>query len=244
MGTYFITALPFYPLLLVFPYFTKKYLLAPLLRLYSFLIIKAFNIKIQTQQLPKIKNGSIIVSNHLGYLDLFIISSFYKGSFVSTMEIKELPFIGILTTLAGCIFIERRSRENLRHEISIVREHLKNKINVIFFPEAKSTDGTSVLAFKKAFFRPAIEEKSNILALCINYVSVDGETLNANNKKNVLWYRQLESIIAHIVVLSRTKAINVKISADHLSYEKYSKNPLHPAQITHNLISSNYTPIP
>ncbi|WP_186647804.1 hypothetical protein [Fluviispira vulneris] len=47
-----------------------------------------------------------------------------------------------------------------------------------FFPEATSTEGKEIRAFKKPLFQSAILSQSSVLPLCINYLKIDGENLN------------------------------------------------------------------
>ena len=47
------------------------------------------------------------VSNHVSYLDIFILGSMTKGLFVAKSEIKSWPLINKITRLGRTIFIER-----------------------------------------------------------------------------------------------------------------------------------------
>ncbi len=240
--SFLITSLPFYPFILIFPYFTKKKILAPILSFYSKLILKALGLKVTGDIKRTLKPGSIIVANHLSYLDLFLISSVYKGSFISTMEVKADPIFGKIATLAGCIFIERRNKSNIKNEIKVVEEHLNQGVNVFFFPEAKSTNGEEVHPFKRPFFTPAMNLNKDILAVTINYLAIDGEKINSHNRDKVFWYRQ-NDMLAHLKALMKIKSINIDISAEYIQHGSYQSSSLHPAQIAQSIVQSNYVPV-
>ncbi len=239
---YFITSLPFYPLLITAPGFAKKNIVSPILSFYSRIILKVLGIKVKGDISFDIKPGSIIVANHLGYLDLFLISAVYKGCFISTKEVQADPIFGTLATLGGCIFIERRNKENLKNEMKVVQEHLEQGVNVFFFPEAKSTNGEEVLRFKRPFFTPAMNLNKDILAVTINFKSVDGQKVTPFNRDQVFWYRQ-NSLLEHIKGLMAIKSIDIEIQAEYLKHGDYSTQANHPAELAQRIVSANYVPV-
>ena len=51
--------------------------------------------------------GRLIVSNHLGYIDIATLASLLPAVFVSKAEVRAWPFWGAMAAMAGTIFIDR-----------------------------------------------------------------------------------------------------------------------------------------
>ena len=94
----------------------------------------------------------LIVSNHLSYLDVLAMISVLNTRFVTSMEVKHAAGLGWITDQAGCLYVERRSRKNLKTEINEISKALEGGFYVVVFPEATSTNGDGVLRFKRPLF--------------------------------------------------------------------------------------------
>ena len=124
------------------------------------------NLKILNSDL---NHNFLIVCNHLSYLDVLIISQFIPCSFVTSKEMKRTPFLGQLCSLGGCLFVDRQNRNNLSGEVQELTTALKNGLNVTIFPEATSTNGQCVIRFRRPLFQAAINSKSKVLPIVLNY---------------------------------------------------------------------------
>lgn len=149
----------------------------------------------------------LIVANHLSYLDILIISSFYPTCFVTSKEMKETPFLGQLCQLGGCLFVDRKNRRNIGLEVKELSDVLLEGLNVTIFPEAASTNGEAVIRFKRPLFQAAINSKSKVLPLCLNYRTLDGEKLTCKNRDKVFWYGKMGFFIHVVKLLSHRKIV-------------------------------------
>lgn len=241
--TYFIMATPFYPLLKIKPLWTKKHIIGPILQILGTTLLKIMGFKVTVSGDFDFKEGTVVASNHLNaYLDMMVLWNATKGSFLSTVEVQQMPLFGQIAELAGCIFIERRSRENLPEEIAKVKEQLDSGINLIFFPEGKCHDGTEVLRFKRPFFKPAIAKKADILTVTMNYHTVSGMPVTKNNKHQILWYRQ-QKIIKHLWNILLFKSVEVDVCGAVLKAEDYLDNTEEVAQKAQKLVEQRFNVI-
>ncbi len=190
--------------------FRKK--LLPWISAYCRLGIRIMNFKIQTAgQTEYLSTGPYLVaSNHMSYLDILILSSKMPGCFVTSQEIREVPFLGHLCMLAGCLFVERRNKENIHKEIHELTEALEKGLNVIFFPEATSTNGEQILRFRKPLFQAAINSTQQVLPVCLNYVSIDQVPVNTASRDRLCWYGDM-SFAPHLWHLMQAREVVVEI---------------------------------
>ena len=83
--------------------------------------------------------GTLVVANHVSWLDIFAISSVYPCSFIAKQEIGSWPVLGRMGKNAGTVFINRNSRRDIEPINQAICEALKAGQNVSFFPEARTS---------------------------------------------------------------------------------------------------------
>jgi 1-acyl-sn-glycerol-3-phosphate acyltransferase len=147
-----------------------------------------FNIKVDTTNMPPVDQPFLLVGNHLGILDIFVLSSVRNCLFITSVEMRDTPFLGTLCEMGGCFFVERRSRSNISSEIQHIREALKQGFNIVLYPEGTSTNGERVLPFKKSLMTAAAGTGVSILPMALNYTSVNGEPMSWKWRNQVCWY--------------------------------------------------------
>lgn len=152
----------------------------------------------------------LIVSNHLSYLDVLIIASIFPASFITSVEISKDIFLGSLAKLGGSVFIERRNKARLIKDLESVSRVLSKGFNVVLFPEGTSTNGETVLPFKKTLFRSAIYRGIEILPLYIHYISINETTVNRGNRDLIFWYGSMK-FFPHFIKLLKLRKIDAEL---------------------------------
>jgi len=116
----------------------------------------------------------LVVSNHLSYLDVLILSAAMPCFFVAKMEIGGWPFFGEAARVGGTIFLNRSSMSSATTVAEMMSERFKLPLPVLLFPEGTSTDGSKVLRFHSRLIDPATSTGVPITAAAIRYVIEDG----------------------------------------------------------------------
>jgi len=140
---------------------------------------------------PAKDENFLIAFNHLSYLDAVIIASIMPTRFVTSVEVKETPFLGWLAKGAGALYVERRDRANIKNEVQDISDALHRGENVSFAPEATSTNGEQLLPFKRSIFVAAIQSGKKVLPICINYRKINGEPVTRSNRDALFWYADM-----------------------------------------------------
>lgn len=115
------------------------------------------------------KQTALLVSNHISWLDIFVINAWHPVSFVAKAEIRRWPVIGWLAAKVQTIFIDRTTIHRIKCGIVDVNKHLLNDELVVLFPEGMTSDGSQVLPFHSSFFACAQQTSKPILPLAIYY---------------------------------------------------------------------------
>ena|SRR5665213_2017688 len=90
----------------------------------------------------------VVISNHMGYLDIMAFAALARCVFVSKSEIAAWPLIGWMTTMSGTVYVQRGrggSAERAKRDLQAVSEE---NVPIVFFPEGTSSDGSSILPFR------------------------------------------------------------------------------------------------
>ena len=130
-----------------------------------------------------------MVCNHMSYLDILFLSAGEPTVFVTSVEMKETPFLGACSELGGSYFVERRNRNQIPQEIRDLAQLMRDGFHVFVFPEATSTNGMGILPFKKSMFKAAVEAEMDVLPICLRYEEVNGEPFTFSNKEKICWFR-------------------------------------------------------
>jgi len=153
-------------------------------------ILKVLDIRSQVEGQPPA--CGLVVSNHLSYLDIIIISATMPCFFVAKMEIVGWPFFGRAARSGGTIFLDRSSLASATTVAEQITERLELPVPVLLFPEGTSTDGAQVLRFHSRLIEPAITAGAPITAAAIRYVIEGGV-----EERELCWYGD-EEFITHL----------------------------------------------
>lgn len=175
-----------------------------------------FGLHFRIEGFPSLNERTLFVSNHLSYLDIFILGAILKASFVAKREVAGWPVIGFLAKLQQTAFIDRS-----RHAAGREKDSLNGMINsgksLILFPEATSTNGHDVVPFRSSFFSLAYENEENTVHLSIQPVTfrLDGvngfEQLSKQSDRDLYaWYGDM-TLTPHLWNFLKSKGALVTV---------------------------------
>jgi len=154
------------------------------------IILKSVGIEYQVEGQPPA--CGLVVSNHLSYLDIVIISAAMPCFFVAKIEIGGWPFFGKAARTGGTIFLDRSSLASAMTVAEQMTERLRLPVPVLLFPEGTSTDGAQVLRFHSRLIDPATTAGAPITAAALRY-EIDGGV----EERELCWYGD-ESFTTHL----------------------------------------------
>ena len=166
----------------------------------------------------------LILSNHVSWLDIVVITAVMPVVFVAKHEVATWPVFGVLARLQRSIFIDRERRQRTRDATAEIGRRLAGGDAVLLFAEGTTSDGSHVLAFRSALIgaaRDAIAAASPpatgaagevvIQPLSIAYTAVHGLPLGRADRATVAWYGAA-SLLPHLWQLVARGAVDVTVS--------------------------------
>ena len=103
------------------------------------------------------------------------MASVHPMQFIAKQEIKSWPVLGKIVVAMGTLFINRAQRKDTAKINAMITEELHLGGTVAFFPEARTSDGKGLRAFKGALFQAAIDSNSAVLPIALRYFNADGK---------------------------------------------------------------------
>lgn len=119
--------------------------------------------------------SGLLVCNHLGYLDILLLSAIHPCVFVSKDDVESWPVFGKYAKQSGTIFIDRSRRGDTARVSEQLQLALREDVLVVLFPEGTSSDGSGVLSFHSSLFEPAVLAQEPITAAHISYSLPGGD---------------------------------------------------------------------
>jgi len=114
--------------------------------------------------------GDVIIANHMGFLDVPVLLSFYPAVFIIKAEMLRVFYFGKALEDHGHVFVDRKSSSSRRGARDGVRKVLEEGDRIIVFPEGRASPGSKRLPFKPFCFFEAARQNKRIEACIIDYV--------------------------------------------------------------------------
>lgn len=170
--------------------------------------------------------GCFIVSNHLGYIDGFVLGSLFPVIYVSKKEVRHWPLIGQWTALCGTIYVDRQRKDKIPRLVEEIAKKLRGRTNVLNFPEGTSTNGERLLPFQSAPFAGPLRARAKIVPVTLTYKAIDHEPLSFLNRDRIYWYGDMDFVTHFWTLLSRSLIeVTVKIHPE-IDTSRYENNSL------------------
>jgi 1-acyl-sn-glycerol-3-phosphate acyltransferase len=130
--------------------------------------LMALDVRVSAPEV-RVPAGTLLVANHVSWLDVLAINALQPAAFVCKDEIRRWPLIGRLAAESESVFIRRGSPNDARRVKGELARRLAAGEVVALFPEGTTTDGAQVLAFRGALLQAAIDAGAPLLPLALRY---------------------------------------------------------------------------
>ncbi|MBL8447856.1 MAG: 1-acyl-sn-glycerol-3-phosphate acyltransferase [Zoogloeaceae bacterium] len=145
---------------------------------WSHRLLAALGVRLRVDGEPVVK-GSLLVANHISWLDIFAIHALAPAAFVSKAEVRDWPLAGWLAARNETVFLRRGSRGHAKVVNGEIASILEKGGHVAVFPEGTTTDGRQVLHFHGALMQPALDAAHPVQPLALSYHDATGRQTTA-----------------------------------------------------------------
>ncbi len=167
-------------------------------------ILNILNIRLTVHGTMPQTQGVLIVSNHLGYLDIIVHASLMGVRFAPKKEIRSWPFLGWYVGLSCPVWIDRKSPAKSKETLEEFEKTLRIGVPLIVYPEGTSTDGLHGLRpFKSTPFEAAIKDNRPLMPIITVYTVPEGAM-------NPAWFGDQE-LLPHVWELLGIRQIKADV---------------------------------
>ena len=151
----------------------------------------------------------VVISNHLGYLDVVAFAALHQCAFVGKSEIRKWPFLGWITAMGGTLYVQRGRGGSAGRAKAGMQEASDTGIPLVFFPEGTCSLGDTVLPFRSGLLGEAIATGQPITAAYLRYRLTQDNGPNRSLADLCFWDDTL--LIKHIFRMLSMRGIEVEL---------------------------------
>jgi 1-acyl-sn-glycerol-3-phosphate acyltransferase len=176
----------------------------------------------RSQQVPV-----LILSNHVSWLDICVITALAPVVFVAKSEVARWPVFGWLAKLQRTIFIERGRRQKTGAATKEIAGRLLGGDAVVLFAEGTSSEGTRTLPFRSALVgavHHALGDSTHHSAITVQplslaYIGFRGLPMGRALRERVAWYGDAD-LMPHFIGILSAGAVDVTVTwGDAAAYD-------------------------
>jgi 1-acyl-sn-glycerol-3-phosphate acyltransferase len=198
LAVFFAFTLPLMPLQLLFIATGSRYA-RTFPHWYHRQVCKIVGIRLNVDGEVAAEQGVLLISNHVSWIDITVLSAVAPVSFVAKQEVASWPFVSWLAKLQRSVFVDRNRRNEVGDKANEILERLASGDHIVLFAEGTSSDGNSVLPFKTALFAAAKPMDgrrmgANVSAqtLALTYPKIYGLPLCRRGRHVIAWYGDMD----------------------------------------------------
>lgn len=159
----------------------------------------------------------LLVSNHLSWLDILVLSSLAPLSFIAKSEVAGWPVFGTLARLQRSVFVERARRGRTADVNREIAHRLESGDAMVLFAEGTTSDGLRILPFRSALLGAAqaaaggSDGTSRVQPVDIAYPRIGGLRATREDLPVIAWYGDME-LVPHLADFFALGGVTARVS--------------------------------
>jgi 1-acyl-sn-glycerol-3-phosphate acyltransferase len=172
-------------------------------------VIRAMDIAMHIE--GKFPRRGVVVSNHMGYLDIMVFAAQSRCVFVSNAELRQVPLLGWMATMAGTVFVERGRGGSAARAREGLLASAEAGIPIAIFPEGTTSDGTGILPFRSGVLAQVLEAGQQVTAAFVSYRFTEDNGPGVTVENDLAFWGDDAQLFPHIFGLLALRGIEVTI---------------------------------
>ncbi|MGO4706524.1 lysophospholipid acyltransferase family protein [Microvirga sp. 2MCAF38] len=167
---------------------------------------------------PDKRKATLVLANHVSWLDISVIGSLRPLSFIAKSEVATWPVVGLFARLQRSVFLDRQRRKATVEVNGAVAQRLAKGDVMVLFPEGTTGDGTRLLPFRSSIVGAAQAALSDpnvdtldLQPLAIAYTRRNGLPITRRDRPFIAWYGDME-LAPHLVEILTGGPLDVVVT--------------------------------
>lgn len=182
------------------------------------LLLRLFNVRVIERGTPPGDAPTIVLSNHVSWLDIPVIGSLHPLSFIAKSEIEGWPVVGLLARLQRSVFIDRQRRKATAEVNDALAHRLVKGEVIVLFAEGTTSDGNRLLPFRSSLVGAAQTalmhdsvERVFLQPLAVAYTHRNGMPVTRRDRPSIAWYGDMD-LAPHLGLFIQAHPIDVVVT--------------------------------
>lgn len=175
-----------------------------------------------------------LVSNHLSYVDVFVLFSQLRCLFVAKSDVKHWPIIGFIVKTCGILFIDRHRKRDITRVNNNISKNINENQGIIVFPEGTTSPGMKVLQFRAPLLEYPASTEFPVSYVALSYKTPEDEE---PAYKSVCWWDNT-SFFVHFFNLLKLRSITCKMNFGLQTVTNSDRKKL--TSMLHDLVSEEF----
>ncbi|MGO4524454.1 lysophospholipid acyltransferase family protein [Microvirga sp. 2MCAF35] len=163
------------------------------------ILMRLFNVRVVERGTPPGNAPTLVLANHVSWLDIPVIGSLHPVSFIAKSEIEAWPVVGLFARLQRSVFIDRQRRKATAEVNDALAHRLVKGEAIVLFAEGTTGDGNRLLPFRSSLVGAAQTalmhdsvEHVYLQPLAISYTHRNGLPVTRRERPFIAWYGDME----------------------------------------------------
>ncbi len=118
--------------------------------------------------------AGLLISNHLSWLDSFVLMGECGARFVASSTFAGIPVISPMLRAAGVVFVNKTRLSDTRRVGGAVQRIVARRQQAFVFPEADTSRGAGVMPFRAALLQPIVVSGAPVHWMTLSYRTPPG----------------------------------------------------------------------
>ncbi len=182
------------------------------------ILLSLFNVRVTERGTPPGSAPTLVVSNHVSWLDIPVIGSIHPLSFIAKSEIEGWPVVGLFARLQRSVFIDRQRRKATAEVNDALAHRLVKGEVIVLFAEGTTSDGNRLLPFRSSLVGAAQTalmhdsvERVFLQPLAVSYTHRNGLPITRRDRPFIAWYGDMD-LGPHLSLFVRGYPIDVVVT--------------------------------
>lgn len=181
--------------------------------------------------------GSLIVCNHLSYVDILVLGAALAPVFVSKSEVGSWPLIGKVVRVSGTLLLDRSRIRDIPRVMDAIARVREAGHSVLFFPEGTTTRGDGVAPFRASLLGLAARSRTPVHYAALRYETLPGD-LPATD--SVCWWGDA-TLVGHLGKILRLRSFRAELRYGEDTVADEDRHRL--AERLHEKVSALFEPV-
>jgi 1-acyl-sn-glycerol-3-phosphate acyltransferase len=181
-------------------------------------VARVFRVRIRHVGAPATTRPLLIVSNHVSWLDITVLSTGLPVSFIAKSEVATWPLFGLFARLQRSVFVDRAKRSDTGQVNAEIAGRLRAGDPIVLFAEGTTSDANRVLPFRSALIGAAGAAVAgadgapvHIQPLAVTYTRRHGLPVTRTERPAIAWYGDMD-LLPHLADLLCAGPLDVTLS--------------------------------